>query len=90
MPTYDYACDTCGHRFEAFQAISEEPLKSCVNCGSPVRRLIGSGAGIIFKGSGFYVNDYKNGNGKGEAVKQTTNDASCASCCPSGSCAVGE
>jgi len=91
MPTYDYACDTCGHRFEAFQSISEEPLKNCVNCGSPVRRLIGSGAGIIFKGSGFYVNDYKNGNGNGKAKKSTDSEASsCASCCSSGSCSVGE
>lgn len=91
MPTYDYACDTCGHRFEAFQSISEEPLKSCVNCGGPVRRLIGSGAGIIFKGSGFYVTDYKNGNGKGKAAKHSESDSSsCASCCSSDSCAAGE
>lgn len=91
MPTYDYVCDTCGNRFETFQAISEEPLKSCVNCGSAVRRLIGSGAGIIFKGSGFYVTDYKNGNGKGKTTRHIESDsASCASCCSADSCASSE
>lgn len=57
MPTYDYECTKCGHVFEYFQAMSEEPLKECPKCKSPVKRLIGGGMGIIFKGSGFYVND---------------------------------
>ena len=57
MPTYDYECKKCGHIFEMFQAISEEPLRECPKCGAEVRRLIGGGAGIIFKGSGFYVTD---------------------------------
>jgi putative FmdB family regulatory protein len=57
MPTYEYECRSCSHSFEAFQAMSEDPLTSCPECGGPVRRLIGGGTGIIFKGSGFYVND---------------------------------
>ena len=57
MPTYDYECVECGHRFEAFQSMSDEPLKECEHCKGPVKRLISGGTGIIFKGSGFYVND---------------------------------
>ncbi len=74
MPTYEYECLECKHRFEAFQSMKEEPLKECPKCHGKVKRLIGTGAGIIFKGSGFYVNDYKkasSGNGKktkGETV----------------------
>jgi len=60
MPTYDYSCSGCGHRFERFEAITEEGLKPCPRCGkSKARRMLGTGAGIIFKGSGFYVTDYK-------------------------------
>jgi putative FmdB family regulatory protein len=57
MPTYEYECKSCGHSFEVFQAMSEEPLKTCARCGKEVRRLIFGGAGVIFKGSGFYVTD---------------------------------
>ncbi|MBN1479736.1 zinc ribbon domain-containing protein [candidate division KSB1 bacterium] len=60
MPTYDYRCKECGHQFEVFQAISAEPIKKCPVCGSEVERLIGGGAGLVFKGSGFYITDYKN------------------------------
>lgn len=60
MPTYDYACAACGHRFEEFQSISAEPLKKCPACRkSKLERLIGAGAGVIFKGSGFYQTDYR-------------------------------
>ena len=59
MPTYDYECRSCGHSFEAFQKMSDKPLENCPKCGSKVKRLIGAGAGIIFKGSGFYATDYK-------------------------------
>ena len=61
MPTYDYECSS-GHRFEHLQSITAEPLTECITCGEPVRRLIGGGTGIIFKGSGFYVTDSKNGS----------------------------
>jgi putative FmdB family regulatory protein len=57
MPTYEYECKKCGHNFEVFQSMSDEPLKNCTQCGGEVRRLIFGGAGVIFKGSGFYVTD---------------------------------
>lgn len=61
MPTYDYVCNACGHRFEEMQAMSAEPLKKCPSCKkAKLERLIGAGAGVIFKGSGFYQTDYKN------------------------------
>jgi putative FmdB family regulatory protein len=61
MPTYEYACSKCGHHFEQFQSMRDEPLKKCPKCHkSALKRLIGGGAGLIFKGSGFYITDYKN------------------------------
>lgn len=61
MPTYEYACPKCGHDFEVFQSMKDEPLKKCPNCKKTgLKRLLGTGAGLIFKGSGFYVTDYKN------------------------------
>ena len=60
MPTYDYVCDACQHAFELFQSIKEEPKKQCPECGKKkLRRLIGPGAAIVFKGSGFYTTDYR-------------------------------
>jgi len=59
MPNYDYECLSCGHVFEVFQNMTEKPLKKCPKCGKKVKRLIGMGAGLIFKGSGFYATDYK-------------------------------
>src|SRR5438876_6051891 len=60
MPTYEYECDACGHKFEKFHSITAAPIKKCPECGkSKVRRLIGTGAGLIFKGSGFYITDYR-------------------------------
>ena len=59
MPTYDYKCLECDHTFEEFQKITENPLENCPECGGKIKRLIGPGAGPIFKGSGFYQTDYK-------------------------------
>ena len=60
MPTYDYRCDGCGHEMALFQSSTEDAKTTCPECGTEkLRRLIGSGAGIIFKGSGFYETDYK-------------------------------
>ena len=60
MPTYEYICDACEHELEEFQSITADPLKKCPECGkNKLRRLIGTGAGIIFKGSGFYETDYR-------------------------------
>lgn len=64
MPTYDYRCESCGYEFERFQSITEDSLKSCPKCEGAVKRLIGAGAGIIFKGSGFYQTDYKSSGPK--------------------------
>lgn len=60
MPTYEYVCLKCGYKFEKFQSMKEEKLKDCPKCKGKVKRLIGAGAGTIFKGSGFYQTDYKN------------------------------
>jgi putative FmdB family regulatory protein len=68
MPTYEYECMQCKHRFEAFHSMTAEPIKECPECGGKVKKLIGAGAGIIFKGSGFYVTDYKGSNGNGKAA----------------------
>lgn len=59
MPTYEYECTHCGHSFELFQKITDKPINKCPKCNKEVKRLIGSGAGIIFKGSGFYATDYR-------------------------------
>lgn len=59
MPTYDYECEKCGKKFEIFQNMTAEPVKKCPSCKGKVHRLIGTGSGIIFKGSGFYETDYK-------------------------------
>jgi len=60
MPTYDYRCQSCGHEFEKFQSITAPAVRKCPRCGKmKVKRLIGSGAGVIFKGNGFYQTDYR-------------------------------
>ena len=70
MPTYDYACKACGHRFEEFQNISASPLTDCPECKkSELERLIGAGAGVIFKGSGFYETDYRSSSYQNDAKK---------------------
>ena len=58
MPTYEYKYQKCGHAFEKFQSMKDKPLSKCPECNGRVQRLIGGGAGVIFKGSGFYANDY--------------------------------
>lgn len=70
MPTYDYLCKNCGHKFENFQSITARPLRKCPECSKmKLQRLIGAGAGIIFKGSGFYQTDYRS-----ESYKQGQKD----------------
>lgn len=59
MPHYDYQCEKCQHRYEKFQQMTDAPDMVCPECGGPVKRLIGTGAGLVFKGSGFYETDYK-------------------------------
>lgn len=83
MPTYVYGCDACGHQFEKFQKFSDEPVRICPQCNSTVRRIF-QPAGIVFKGSGWHITDYKrSGNGSsngangsnGEVKKETSTEA---------------
>jgi len=70
MPTYDYECKACGYTFEKFQSITASPIRTCPKCRKRrVKRLIGTGAGIIFKGSGFYQTDYRSDSYKKAAEK---------------------
>ena len=82
MPTYEYECKICRHTFDAFQNITDDPLKSCPECGKAVRRLINGGTGVIFKGGGFYVTD-KN-RAKSAVTKpaktETAESAACNGC----------
>lgn len=71
MPTYEYECSICGNRFEQFQSIKDNPLKKCPKCGGKVERLLGMGAGLLFKGSGFYITD----NRSSEYRKQAKSEA---------------
>jgi putative FmdB family regulatory protein len=79
MPTYEYVCEKCGHEFDKFQPIADAPLKTCPRelCGQKkwgkgkVKRVIGAGAGLIFKGSGFYITDYRSDNYKAAAKKES-------------------
>lgn len=75
MPTYEYECQECGHRFELFQRIADDPISTCEKCSGTLRKVIFP-VGIVFKGSGFHINDYRkpeksggNGDGKGTEVK---------------------
>jgi putative FmdB family regulatory protein len=72
MPTYEYRCDACGFEFEKFQSISAVPIRKCPACGkNRVKRLLGTGAGIIFKGSGFYITDYRDPSYKDKAKAES-------------------
>lgn len=80
MPTYDYACQACGHEFEEFQSMSAKPLKKCPACGkAKLQRLIGTGAGIIFKGSGFYETDYRSESYKKSAEAEQKSESGATS-----------
>ena len=75
MPTYEYECRKCGHLFEKFQSMTDERLKTCPECKGRVDRLIGTGAGIIFKGSGFYETDYRSDSYQKGAQKASSSSA---------------
>ncbi|MGN6546893.1 MAG: FmdB family zinc ribbon protein [Aureliella sp.] len=71
MPTYDYECDGCGHKFEQYQGINDPLLKDCPDCGKPkLRRLLGMGGAVVFKGSGFYQTDYRSESYKKAAAAE--------------------
>ncbi|NPV02135.1 MAG: hypothetical protein HPY53_12230 [Brevinematales bacterium] len=71
MPNYDYQCTACGTVTEIFHKMSQDPEVKCPECGSPMKRKISAGAGIVFKGSGYYVNDYKSSGAKSEAKAES-------------------
>ncbi len=72
MPTYEYRCANCGYEFERFQSMTASALRKCLQCGKlSLRRLIGTGAGVIFKGSGFYETDYRSESYKNAAKKDS-------------------
>ena len=82
MPTYDYECQKCGEVFEKFHSMTSRPRVKCPECGGRSKKMIGSGAGIIFKGSGFYQTDYRRKNASGpegkdsETAAKTSSDGS--------------
>lgn len=69
MPTYQYRCLECADEFEEYQSIVDDPLEKCIKCDGKVQRLISGGAGFLFKGSGFYITDYRSSNYKKDAAK---------------------
>ncbi len=71
MPTYEYECPECGCRFEKFESITAKPKAKCPECGARCRRLISAGAGVIYKGSGFYTTDYRSESYKKAAKKES-------------------
>lgn len=77
MPTYEYECPHCRHKFELFQKITDQHLEKCPKCNKKVKRLIGPGAGIIFKGKGFYATDYRK-----KSASETGADKPMVNTCP--------
>lgn len=71
MPTYEYQCKDCGFKFEQFQSIADSPLEKCPSCNGKLKRLVSGGAGLIFKGSGFYITDYKKSRTKENSDSST-------------------
>ncbi|GHT41109.1 FmdB family transcriptional regulator [Planctomycetales bacterium] len=97
MPTYEYHCDSCSHELEEFQSISDTPLKKCPKCGkNKLRRLISGGAGVVFKGSGFYQTDYRSESYKSSAKKEkapaesSAHPASCGCCRAASKCPAAD
>ena len=77
MPTYEYACQKCAHRFEKLQSINDKPVARCPKCRGKVRRVIHGGAGLVFKGSGFYCTDYRSGSSKSSSSKNDSDKCGC-------------
>lgn len=84
MPTYEYVCKTCKHQFEKFQSMLDKPVKKCPECAKgKVERIIHGGAGVLFKGSGFYQTDYRSKGYSESAKKDKPAAPSCAGDCSS-------
>lgn len=75
MPTYEYRCSECGKDFEKFQRMSDEPVADCPECGKPAERRLSGGAGLLFKGSGFYITDYRSESYRKAASAESGNGA---------------
>jgi putative FmdB family regulatory protein len=90
MPTYEYECQRCGHSFELFQGIKEPPKKRCPKCRGKVNRLLGTGAGVIFKGSGFYSTDYRSESYKAGAKADKTASSSASDSASKGKDSAGK
>ncbi|MCL2805158.1 MAG: hypothetical protein FWD26_04390 [Treponema sp.] len=93
MPTYEYECKSCSHNFEVFQSMKDQPIEDCPKCNKEVRRIIFGGAGVIFKGSGFYVTDKSKAatQGVAQGAAQPKKPESCAQCtADSGKCPAAE
>ncbi|HUL52037.1 MAG TPA: FmdB family zinc ribbon protein [Opitutaceae bacterium] len=89
MPTYEYICQNCGERFEVFQSMKDSPLRTCPRCKKRrVKRLVGRGAGVIFKGSGFYETDYRRSPAKAGGGKPKSESAATPESAPTGAAAV--
>ncbi|MCK4859502.1 MAG: zinc ribbon domain-containing protein [Candidatus Omnitrophica bacterium] len=86
MPTYEYLCESCGYEFEKFQNMSAPSVKKCPKCAKKIKRLIGKGAGIIFKGSGFYATDYKNSGSSDKTCCEKTESCDKPPCSDDGVC----
>jgi putative FmdB family regulatory protein len=90
MPTYEYRCEACNKEFERFQSITAAPIKVCPYCHKPkVKRLISAGAGLIFKGSGFYITDYRSDSYKKDASRDTAASTASSSSSSSGGSNTG-
>lgn len=79
MPTYEYECQKCGHHFDVFQSIKDGPKRSCPKCKGRVKRVLGMGAGLLFKGSGFYITDHRQPSYKEAAKKESSASSSAGS-----------
>lgn len=83
MPTYEYECTKCGKHSEYFQSIKEAPKTECEHCGGKLTKLLSAGSGLIFKGSGFYITDYKNAGSAKPSESSSSSDSSSSSSTPS-------
>lgn len=85
MPTYEYRCPSCGDEFEKFQRMSDEPVAECPSCGAGAERKLSAGAGLLFKGSGFYITDYRSDSYKKAASSENGGGSKASDSKPSGS-----
>ena len=85
MPTYEYRCSKCHNHFEEFQKMTDPPVKVCPSCGGSVEKLFSAGAGLLFKGSGFYITDYRSDSYKKKAKEEKGPTAPASKPAPTGS-----